>query len=361
MDIVYSAVAGFGARLLCHPLDTIKTVSFTGFAGDAYSPSSRGSFLSSAQAIWKSEGLRGLYRGVGIAAVGSAPGVALYLTTYNWCNDGWQQLGKLESPPSTGLSSLSYAAAATPSAIRYFACGLLAEAVSCLVWVPIDVVKERLQSQPPSLLHRYRSSADGIGRILHSEGWRGLYKGYGSTLASFGPFSAVYFVFYEAFSHQLRYRLTPSSSSMPSSSTTQPLAEAGTAIQLSATSSFLVALIAGAGGNVVASLCTNPLELVKTRLQVQRAVLSYQHHSTRSTQSSCSSGAATMTASTPRLFHFDYRNLMDGLSTVAKTEGVLALWKGVGSRIAFTAPNAALTMGLFEYLRSTFATSSPLA
>ena len=34
-------------------------------------------------------------------------------------------------------------------------------------------------------------------QIMVYEGIAGLYRGYGATLASFGPFSALYFVFYE--------------------------------------------------------------------------------------------------------------------------------------------------------------------
>jgi len=31
------------------------------------------------------------------------------------------------------------------------------------------------------------------------EGFRGIYKAYGATVMSFGPFSALYFLFYEYF------------------------------------------------------------------------------------------------------------------------------------------------------------------
>ncbi|CAN0434764.1 unnamed protein product, partial [Scytosiphon promiscuus] len=99
---------------------------------------------------------------------------------------------------------------------------------SCVVYVPVDVVKERLQVQrspsrnsaatgSPSAPNRaagaasgvargvgegamlplYRGSADTLKTILRTEGLRGIYKGYLATVASFGPFSALYFMFYE--------------------------------------------------------------------------------------------------------------------------------------------------------------------
>ncbi|TPP44660.1 Mitochondrial carrier family protein [Leishmania donovani] len=357
MEVVCSALAGIFARLLCHPLDTIKTVTFTGFAGDhlappataasSSTPAPRASFLQSARSIWAREGVAGFYRGVGVAAVGSAPGVALYLSTYDWCSTAWKAFGDGaagaagstgtgENSPVPGvmnatLQSLRAAAAATPPSVRFFVCGLAAETVSCVVWVPIDVAKERLQSQPPSLKGRYTSSLDALQRILANEGVRGLYKGYASTLSSFGPFSAVYFVFYEYFTKVLA-GLHTAASAAPK----QGDRNGGNEREIFSLATFAVALGAGAGGNAVASLLTNPLELVKTRIQVQRAVLHRRD----------------VGASTPALFSYHYRGLREGLGALAKEKGIRALWKGVGSRIAYSAPNAALTMGFFEFLKT---------
>jgi hypothetical protein len=44
---------------------------------------------------------------------------------------------------------------------------------------------------------RYSNDVDAIRQVLRSEGLRGLYRAYGATVMSFGPFSAFYFLFYE--------------------------------------------------------------------------------------------------------------------------------------------------------------------
>ena len=77
--------------------------------------------------------------------------------------------------------------------------GFGAEAISCVMWVPIDVTKERLQVQSvlPKGSRRYTSSAHAFTTILQREGLGGLYRGYAATLQSFGPFSALYFATYE--------------------------------------------------------------------------------------------------------------------------------------------------------------------
>ena len=46
---------------------------------------------------------------------------------------------------------------------------------------------------------KYRNDIDAIRQILKTEGARGLYRAYGATVMSFGPFSALYFLFYEKF------------------------------------------------------------------------------------------------------------------------------------------------------------------
>lgn len=85
---------------------------------------------------------------------------------------------------------------------------MIAEALCCIWFVPIDVVKERLQVQKAPLFHAsfdrnvYNNSVDAVKKIVKYEGIGGIYKGYFVTLLSFGPFSACYFLFYE----MVRYR-----------------------------------------------------------------------------------------------------------------------------------------------------------
>ena len=68
---------------------------------------------------------------------------------------------------------------------------------SCAIFVPVDVVKERLQVQSNRGDSMYKGSVDAFRTIIKQEGLRGLYKGYNATIFSYGPFSAIYFVLYE--------------------------------------------------------------------------------------------------------------------------------------------------------------------
>lgn len=122
-----SAASGMLARLPMHPIDTVKARLQVQRGAAGYA-----NFLEALVAIARTEGLRGLYRGIGIAFGGSVPGSMLYFTSYERSRDT--------------LPAHVPWLAAVPE-VNHLIAGLVAEAVSCVFWVPIDVIKERMQVQ----------------------------------------------------------------------------------------------------------------------------------------------------------------------------------------------------------------------
>jgi hypothetical protein len=104
-----------------------------------------------------------------------------------------------------------------------------------------------------------------------------------------------------------------------------------------------VACVAGA------SFVTNPLDLAKLRLQVQRGRAAAAVNATTGGVAAGAPAAAT-TAASP-LPHFQYRNLPHALRRIVAEEGWQALMRGAGARMAFHAPSTAITMTLFEYCK----------
>lgn len=292
-DLILGGIAGTLCRIPTHPLDTCKTVAFASDSGSA-------SAVAAARRIWSREGIRGFYRGVGITAIAACPGNALYFVSYEYARD-WVQRHE------TGCM--------LPRPLLHLGSGFFAEVISCVIWVPVDVIKERLQAQGPEVAGRYRSSWHGFTTCLRQESFKGLYKGYCSTLASFGPFSAVYFACFEVFN--------------------QWLAPYGMG-------AFGQGLVAAFAGNAAAAIITNPLELVKTRLQIQKPVLEQ------------SVGVFGST----RVFGYQYGSFLGGLSEVAKVHGVRGLWRGSIARALHTGPNAALTMGMYRWLKDVYPAAS---
>ena len=180
--------------------------------------------------------------------------------------------------------------------MKSFVSGFFAEAVSCVVWVPTDVMKERAQAKVGTGQER---SIALIRGIVKEDGMRGLYRGYGATLASFGPFSAFYFMFVEQLKSTGRALAGTNELSFPQ----------------------IVTACALAGGS--AALITAPLDLVKVRMQVER----------RSGKSS------------------EYRSVISSLRRVWHLEGWRGLFRGGGSRVWFAVPNTAITMSIMESIK----------
>ena len=167
----------------------------------------------------------------------------------------------------------------------------LAEAVACIVYVPVDVIKERLQVQGrESGEMKYKGGADALLKIWSREGVFGIYRGYAATLMSFGPFSALYFVFYE--------RMKSISKNI-SASENLPL-------------QWLVLSSSVAGA--LASFLTSPLDLAKLRLQVQRGQ---------------TSSGVTLTS---------YIGVLDCLQRTYLRSGVRGLFRGAGARVLHFVP-----------------------
>ena len=283
-NILASAVAGLAGRLICHPMDTIKAQLQAGsMAGTGMSRFS----------------VRGLYRGLGVTLVGGIPATAIYLNTYDYAK----------------AILLEKESALSPFAV-FFAAGMVAEALSCLVFVPVDVMKERMQVQGLQVGPKgvyYRNAADAVRQIAKSEGLvRGFYRGYNATLLSFGPFSALYFALYEALKPLAAQQLSRSAD--------------GSATGDSFGSNLVSSAVAGAA----ASWVTNPLDLAKLRLQIARV-----------TDVQVSAEAAGLNMHSTRGM----------LTYVFRREGVRGLYRGAFTRIFFHAPHTAVTMVAYEEVK----------
>lgn len=233
-------------------------------------------------------GVRSLYRGFGTVLVGGTPGTMLYLCSYELFKE---RMGSSDTGKSGDDTSFAV----------HFAGGMLAEAIACIIYVPVDVLKERMQ-----VSNTYRNTWHGLSELWKHEGVRGVYRGYGATLASFGPFSAFYFVFYEK---------------CKSMATSLQTADKHTDLPFS--SIVLCSCSAGA----LASWLTSPLDMAKLRLQVQRA--------------------------SPR--HGGDTTMVQILGHVLKNEGVAGLFRGAGARVLHFAPATTITMTAYETCRSFFA------
>ena len=99
------------------------------------------------------------------------------------------------------------------SAVAHFGAGLIAELMGCLIWTPMDVIKQRQQAQKRSA--SYTTVPSAVRTILADAGPRGLFKGFGAGIVTYGPFVGIYFVIYEQWKRSCGALLSQSDDQLP--------------------------------------------------------------------------------------------------------------------------------------------------
>jgi solute carrier family 25 S-adenosylmethionine transporter 26 len=156
------------------PLDTLKTR------------------LQSASGFFASGGFSGIYRGVGSAVVGSAPGAAFFFVTYESTKSLLSRhpvFPWLRSPESEGgVGPATHMLAAS-----------LGEIAACAVRVPTEVVKQRAQAGQQG--GKSAAALKAILDLRRTAGlvgvWRELYRGWGITVFREVPFTVIQFPLWE--------------------------------------------------------------------------------------------------------------------------------------------------------------------
>ncbi|KAE9605700.1 putative mitochondrial carrier protein [Lupinus albus] len=222
-----AAAGAIAATFVC-PLDVIKTrLQVHGLP-----PAQKGSIIiTSLQNIFKTEGFRGMYRGLSPTILALLPNWAVYFTVYE------QLKGLLRSHDgSNELTTVGNIISAAG-----------AGAATAISTNPLWVVKTRLQTQGmrPDVIP-YKSILSALTRITHEEGMRGLYSGIVPSLAGISHV-AIQFPAYEKIKSYIAKK---------DNTTVDKLSPGNVAI-------------ASSISKVIASVMTYPHEVIRSRLQEQ--------------------------------------------------------------------------------------------
>ncbi|XP_008785494.1 mitochondrial substrate carrier family protein V-like isoform X3 [Phoenix dactylifera] len=150
------ALAGVTAASITYPLDLVRTR----LAAQTKTMYYRG--ISHALcAIYRDEGIRGLYKGLGATLLGVGPNIAISFSVYETLRSHWQ----LQRPND-------------PAVFVSLACGSISGIASSTVTFPLDLVRRRMQLEGAAgKVHVYNSGLFGTFRhIIYTEGFRGLYR-----------------------------------------------------------------------------------------------------------------------------------------------------------------------------------------
>ncbi|KAG1049771.1 hypothetical protein G6F46_000693 [Rhizopus delemar] len=180
------AFAGVVGAVLGSPLYLIKT------RRQSYSPIFKnigyqhqmGSSFSALTQIYRTEGIKGLYRGADAAMARAGVGSAVQMPTYMLGKD--LLIKRFGFPDSVGT---------------HFATSMFTGVLVCLAMNPFDVISTRMYNQGVDPLTGkgllYKGPTDCFVKIVKIEGVRGLYKGFLAHYLRIGPHTTLMFVFME--------------------------------------------------------------------------------------------------------------------------------------------------------------------
>jgi solute carrier family 25 protein 39/40 len=181
-------------------------------------------FFDAVRHVWRAEGARGLWKGVGTTLLIAVPSSTAYILTYDYLlNDV--------------LPPLISSQAAVP-----LVAGVVARSVITSIASPLELVRTNLQSTPssPDKPHTLRSVLTSFRNLVRNKGFLSLWRGLGPSLWRDVPFSGFYWASYETWKR---------------------------AFAKNGHEGAWVAFVSGAVSGTSAALITSPFDVLKTRRQ----------------------------------------------------------------------------------------------
>ncbi|KAG5996267.1 hypothetical protein E4U54_002625 [Claviceps lovelessii] len=330
------AVGGFTSGVVTCPLDVIKTkLQAQGMyrvlqdGRHVGQPKMYNGLVGTASVIWREEGIRGLYRGLGPIVMGYLPTWAVWFTVYNkskvWLAEHYDN----------------------PHLVSFWS-SIIAGGSSTIVTNPIWVIKTRLMSQShsPAADHaahciypgpdnnptaralrshpgHYRSTLDAAKKMYTSEGLLSFYSGLTPALLGL-THVAVQFPTYEYFKTQF---------------TGEGMGQgAGEA-------HWFGILSASVLSKILASSATYPHEVIRTRLQTQRRPLAGEHF-----LQGLGVDAPSQRKPAAAVDSRKYKGIVMTFRTILREEGWRAFYAGLGTNMMRAVPAATVTMLTYEYV-----------
>lgn len=223
---VCGSVSGTCSTLLFQPLDLVKTRLQTLQSNVKPGTPKVGMFAVFLHVV-RTENFFGLWKGISPSFVRCVPGVGIYFSTFYSLKQHFFQ----DQSPNAGQAVLLGAGARTVAGVSM---------------LPVTVIKTRFESGR----YNYVSVAGALRSVYETEGVRALFSGLTATLLRDAPFSGIYVMFYSQAKRSL------------------PQEVSGTVY------SPLVNFGCGVVAGVLASLVTQPADVVKTRIQVSTSPFS---------------------------------------------------------------------------------------
>ena len=276
--VVIGGIAGSVAEMCVQPALVVRTRMMVQGVDKSGATPQYSSFAHALRSMYSKEGFSAFYKGGGINAAFTPAARGLFMAGV----DGTK------------------AYLGDDSALKNFAAGMNGQLLASIAYVPRDIVVERcaIDGQVASTTGSASSSFAALRTVFATEGWYGFYRAFLPHQMVWIPFNGLFFSF-----------LGMISDAEKNNGFEKP------SYALNVINTFLAAGLA--------SLATNPIDVVKTRLQVAGA--------------------------NPELF--GYSGPLDCAVKLLRSEGPLALFAGCTGRFMYLGPGFAIWMPTYDLLK----------
>jgi hypothetical protein len=287
-DISNGALSSSMTVFITQPLQVIRTSMMVTYKDNKVS-----SMSDVFKKIKQNEGLKGFYRGFSAALLKTTVGSAIYFGFLEGTKDCLRKHHIELDHTNCEISNPNNAH--KHNVINFISSGL-ARGIQTTLVNPILVVRTRYEVVG---FNSYNSILDALIKIKKEEGWRGYLKGLRQTLIKDVPSSAIFYSLYEFFKklYQNTFHV-------------QHLQ--------------LLISMASITTNTILIFLTNPLDVIRARLQ-------YLHYSKNS--------------------HHNYTGTISGIVQIAKEEGVRGLCVGIVPRFIKKASASIMLWTTYETLK----------
>jgi solute carrier family 25 protein 44 len=202
------------------------------------------------------ERARGLYRGIGVVLGLAIPARSIYISTLEISRDTMEESltnitkknfphdMKLQETMSPMIASFSGGMA-----------GGLAAMSSQMIIVPMDIVSQHQMVMSADKYYSHGKTSDISRHILNTEGWKGFYRGFGVSLFSSLPTGSIWWATYSGCQEWVK-----------TSDYVQELNGMNNSSMM--IGRFISQLFSGMSAALMAATITQPLDVIKTRMQV---------------------------------------------------------------------------------------------
>ncbi|XP_024934998.3 mitochondrial adenine nucleotide transporter ADNT1 [Ziziphus jujuba] len=301
-SLIAGGVAGGVSRTAVAPLERLKILL------QVQNPHSKkyNGTVQGLKYIWRTEGLRGLFKGNGTNCARIIPNSAVKFYSYEQASKGILLLYRHQSGNEE--------AQLTP--LLRLGAGACAGIIAMSATYPMDLVRGRLTVQTEKSPRQYRGIFHALTTVLREEGPRSLYKGWLPSVIGVVPYVGLNFAVYESLKEYLIKA--------------KPLG-----LVEDNDLSVITRLACGAAAGTVGQTVAYPLDVIRRRMQMV----------------GWKDAASVITGDGRSKAPLEYNGMIDAFRKTVRHEGFGALYKGLIPNSVKVVPSIAIAFVTYESVK----------